>query len=555
MRREELEFGEELVQQGAIEAEQLETAVEYAKSRRHTLRKSMLDLKILTPDQYDELRAKYFGIPFMSLGNFFADPQVLLLLQEDFCRTECVFPLFQTDTGIAVAVAEPSNLAILDQIRNDTGLDVDVYYASADAIFAALERNFAASVLAQLGEDGENTVQEAQFDVPKIVDTLLKKAVRDGASDIHIEPGEQQLLVRQRVDGALIEVKTYSKSLQANIISRIKILANLDIAETRVPQDGNVSMTIGGEKIALRVSTTPTVEGENVVIRLLISSKVRIGLESLGLASSVQERFVELIRRPHGMIVVTGPTGSGKTTTLYTALDLLNTVDKNIMTIEDPVEYKIDLLRQIQVSAKVGLTFASGLRSILRQDPDIVMVGEIRDAETASVAVQAALTGHLLLSTLHTNDAAGAVTRLLHMGVPPFLVASSLAGVVAQRLVRRSCQDCLVPYDPPPAFASLLPDHGEEWLRPEGCERCRRTGFRGRVGIHELLRVTPGMQDEIIASAPAATYHRLGVEDGMVPMFLDGLEKVRQGLTTLEEVVAVTRMDLDEISESVEASS
>ncbi|MGE3165213.1 MAG: GspE/PulE family protein [Planctomycetota bacterium] len=542
MRRDELEFGEDLVQRGVITKSGLEEAVQYAKSRRQDLRRSLSDAKILALEVFDQQRAEYFGIPYMNLANFHADPQALALLPEEVCRSEILVPLFQTDTSLAVAVADPTNLVAIDQVRNDTGLDIDLYYAPADAIQMALETNYASSMFA-LGEGAEIAVQEQ--DVPKIVDSLLKRAIRDGASDVHIEPGDTQLLVRQRVDGSLQEVRAFSKELQANMVSRVKILASLDISETRVPQDGNVEMNLAGEKISLRVSTTPTVHGENVVLRLLVGSKVRIGIQSLGLDDAVRDQFVQLVKRPHGMIIVTGPTGSGKTTTLYTALDLLNTVDKNIMTIEDPVEYKVDLLRQIQVNAKVGLTFASGLRSILRQDPDIVMVGEIRDPETASVAVQAALTGHLVLTTLHTNDAAGAVTRLLHMGIPPFLVASSLSGVIAQRLVRKLCTECRVPSSPPPALASLSTGGREQWYAPTGCDRCRRTGFRGRAGIHELLLVTPEIESLIVDEAPASAYEQVAIANGMVRMFDDGVRKVRQGLTTIQEVLAVTNTSLE----------
>ena len=544
MKREELDFGEDLVQRGTITQEELSSAVVSARNKKQSLRKSLIDLKLLTSEMYDICRAEYFGIPYMALDTYFADPQALMHVPEEFARHELVFPLFQTETQLAVAVSDPTNLVTLDQLRADTGMEIDLYYAPDNAILEAIDRNYSEQLISSMsGRPGATT---QQFDVPRLVDTLVQRAVREGASDIHIEPGRDHLLVRQRVDGVLVETNTLPSSLQANVISRVKIMAGLDISETRAPQDGHIALQVSGEDVALRVSTLPTLHGENVVIRLLIASKARIALDALGFATGPMDAVGRMIRRPYGMIVVTGPTGSGKTTTLYSILDQLNTVSKNIMTIEDPVEYTIDLLRQIQVNPKVGLNFSAGLRAILRQDPDIVMVGEIRDGETARVAVQAALTGHLVLSTLHTNDAASAVTRLMQMGVQPFLVASSLIGVIGQRLMRNACEQCREPYEPPEALRALLPDPNHDWFKPTGCDHCRQSGYRGRTGIYEVLEITPEIQSQVVRRAPANVYQEIARRNGMVTMFEDGAAKVCQGITTIEEVMAVAEASVPE---------
>ncbi len=543
MKRDEIDFGEELVKRGAISRAQLDEASARARNRRQSFREALVELRVLTAEAYDKARAAYFAIPYIALATYFADPQVLMLIKEDFALGEKVFPLFLSDTALAVAISDPTNLVTIDQIRADTQMEVQPYYADEQSIVEAIHRNYSSSTLLAASED-ENREAEAGQDIPRMVDALLAQSLRAGASDLHIEPGAKQLLIRQRVDGSLQEVHTLPTTLQSHLVSRIKVLAELDISETRTPQDGKIQTTIGGEEVSLRISTVPTLHGENCVIRFLVGSKARLGLDALGFSPAVREKFTALIARPHGMLIVTGPTGSGKTTTLYAALDQLNTIKHNIMTIEDPVEYTIDLLRQIQVNDKSGLTFASGLRAILRQDPDIVMVGEIRDAETATVAVHAALTGHLVLTTLHTNDAAGAITRLMHMGIPPFLISSSVIGVLAQRLVRRLCASCRQPAKLPDDVRALVPEGGDACYAPEGCDACRKTGYRGRVGIYELLAVTPEIQNAIIESKPAHVYDSIARVHGMRPLMLDGLDKVLAGQTSLEEVMEVNTLNI-----------
>ena len=554
MKIEEQDFGEDLVHRALLTREQMEQAGARAGRRRESLRDALMELRILTTEQYDSARAAFFGIPYMSLAAFFADPQVLALVSEDFARSELVFPLFRSEATIAIAISDPTNLVTVDQIRADAQLEVDLYYADAQAIVEAIGRNYSQmAVLLANDEDMQDTGEA--FDVPHKVESLLHQCVRAGASDLHIEPGAAQLLLRQRIDGVLQEVAALPSALHAQIVSRIKVLAGLDITETRLPQDGQIQATLAGEDVSLRVSTVPTLHGENCVIRFLVSSRSRLDLGTIGMAPETLQRFSAMLRRPHGMLIVTGPTGSGKTSTLYAALDQLNTIRKNIMTIEDPVEYTIDLLRQIQVNERAGLTFAAGLRAILRQDPDVVMVGEIRDEETAAVAVHAALTGHVVLTTLHTNDAAGAVTRLIHMGIPPFLIASSLIGVVAQRLVRVLCPACARPHDPaadPTGCADAAGYDGPR-LVPVGCARCHRSGYRGRTGIYELLEMTPDMQQAVLRQAPASEYEHIAIAHGMVPLFADGLRKVRERTTSLEEVMAVSKLSnaVDAVPETV----
>ena len=387
----------------------------------------------------------------------------------------------------------------------------------------------------------ESLVEEAP--VIKLVNMLFLEAARQGASDIHIEPEETFLRVRYRVDGILHEVSTIPRKLQPAVISRIKILSSMDIAERRIPQDGRIQVRIGPKQIDMRVSTVPTVYGENVVIRLLDTSQMTVRLSDLGLAPENIEIYGKLIRFPYGIILITGPTGSGKTTTLYASLNQINDVGKNIITIEDPVEYRLPMIRQIQVNNKVELTFASGLRSILRQDPDVVMVGEMRDEETARIAIQAALTGHLVFSTVHTNDAASAVTRLIDMGIEPFLITSSVIGLVAQRLIRRLCKECKTPYKASKAELETLgiKDANAEitLYNPVGCEHCRKMGFKGRIAIHEVLVPDNEVRRLTIQRASSDEIKRYAIAQGMKNLVHDGLEKAKAGLTSLEEVLRI----------------
>jgi type II secretion system protein E len=380
--------------------------------------------------------------------------------------------------------------------------------------------------------------------VIKLVNLIIMKAVREGASDIHIEPEEESLKTRFRVDGMLHEVSSPPKYLQSAIISRIKIMANLDIAERRIPQDGRFAIKMEGKEVDVRVSCVPTIYGENLVMRLLDISSALLTLNQLGFSKGILEKFQKLISRPHGIILVTGPTGSGKTTTLYASLDKINTIEKNIITIEDPVEYKLEGVRQIQVNPKVDLTFANGLRSILRQDPDVIMVGEIRDYEAAEIAIHAALTGHLVFSTLHTNDAPGAITRMIDMGVEPFLVSSSVIGILAQRLVRTVCPECKEKYTPTKEELKDIGLSDKEkivFYRGKGCDRCMNTGYKGRIGIYELMVVDDKIRHLTTAKTAVDEIRKQSRSSGMVTLMTDGVQKIKEGLTTVEEVLRVTQ--------------
>jgi general secretion pathway protein E len=433
--------------------------------------------------------------------------------------------------------------------------------APRQAILEAIERTYGASTALQkivegMGPtDGEGDREEditqlrdMAFEAPvvRLVNLLIEEAVSSEASDIHIEPSEDTLRVRYRIDGILYDLEAPPRRLQAAVTSRIKLMAELNIAERRLPQDGRIRMTLNARKVDIRVSAVPTIHGESIVMRLLDRSSVFMPFDKLGFSSGIQGTFDRLINQPNRIVLVTGPTGSGKTTTLYAALDKINAPEKKIITIEDPVEYQLKGVNQIAVRPKIGLTFASGLRHIVRQDPDVVMVGEIRDLETAEIAIQAALTGHLVFSTLHTNDAPGAITRLQDMGAEPYLIASVLSGVLAQRLVRRICQNCRMPHEVDPAdllAIGVTDGHGVQLYRGAGCDQCRKTGYRGRIGIYELFVISEDVRGFILRRAPSHEIRKAAVEAGMVSLREDGWAKARAGLTTIEEILRVTQED------------
>ncbi len=545
MNKDEGEFGHFLVLNNVLTREKLNEVQSRASDRKDTLHNTLIELKCLSAEEYDRQKAAFHNIPFIDLKHYFSDPQVLGLIEHNFASDELIFPLFLSGSSIAVATSNPSNLTAFDQVRENCNLDVELYYASEAAIMAAIDNNYSQEVM--LEDPGEE--QDKTHDIPQVVNYLFNKSIRANASDLHIEPGKKHILIRQRVDGLLRETYTLPRHLQDRIVSRIKIMANLDISETRIPQDGQIKTKIAGEDLSLRISTIPTLHGENVVVRFLKNAQTRFSLDILGFSENDLKTFRDMLSLPYGMIIVTGPTGSGKTTTLYGALDQLNTVKKNIMTIEDPVEYHADLLRQVQVNTKTGMTFAKGLRALLRQDPDIIMVGEIRDPETASVAIQAALTGHLVLTTLHTNNAAGAITRLINMGIPPYLISSAVVCIIGQRLVRNLCPACKKRYTAPENISRILPQNkrssGEITLfAPVGCQRCSKAGFIGRSGIYEVLKMNEEIQNAILKESPTGVYEKIAKKHGMTTMFDDGLEKVVQGLTSLEEIMVANQLTL-----------
>jgi general secretion pathway protein E len=460
-----------------------------------------------------------------------------------------------------VAIADPLNPLIADDLRQSTGLEVKLVVSHPDAITEAIDRSYegAATPLQRIveGMDDDRTAEvdedvnhlrDMAFEAPvvRLVNLLVENAIDSGASDIHIEPFEDTLRIRYRIDGILFEQEAPPRRLQAAVTSRIKIMAEMNIAERRLPQDGRIRVTLRGRRVDIRVSTMPTVHGESIVMRLLDRSSVFLPLERLGFGAATAQRFERLITLPHGIVLVTGPTGSGKTTTLYGALDKINSPDRKILTVEDPVEYQLKGVNQIPVKSKIGLTFATGLRHIVRQDPDVILVGEIRDLETADIAIQAALTGHLVFSTLHTNDAPGAITRLQDMGVESFLLSSVLEGVIAQRLVRRICRACREPDAPSPADLQALGvkvEGGTTLFRGRGCPECRGTGYRGRTGIYELFEITEEVRSLTLRRVSTREIRRYAIENGMVTLRLDGWAKAQEGVTTVDEVLRVTQED------------
>lgn len=500
-----------------------------------SVRKSLIKMGYVTEDVMVNFLAEQMNIPRIDLNNHLIDPKVIELVPEDLARKHQLIPVLKIGTTLTCVMSDVFNILALDEVMLRTGLTVEQAIATEKEIQKALDEHYTVKgnmqeVIRSLGEQkitsNDDDIETDQLKnigeeppVIKLVNMTIMQAVTEGVSDIHIEPQEDILKVRYRIDGILSEQNDIPRHLQAAIISRIKILANMNIAERRKPQDGRFQLKMGSRQIDIRVSCMPTIYGENIVMRLLDQGSTLLHLKETGFQKEVLEKYIKLLYQPNGIILVTGPTGSGKTTTLYASLNEINTTTKNIVTIEDPVEYRLKGIRQIQINPSVDLTFATGLRSILRQDPDIIMVGEIRDRETAEIAVQAALTGHLVLATLHTNNAAGAVARLIDMGIEPFLISSSLIGVLAQRLVRRQCQDCA----------------------GKGCPRCHHSGYKTRTGIYELMPVTDQLRPLIIKKASSEEINLAAVSAGMVTLREDGMKKVEQGITTREEILRVTQ--------------
>jgi general secretion pathway protein E len=519
--------------------------------------------------RFAALLAERFGLPFSpDIDESSAQPDILEAVSMQYCRRNRLLPLVATADRLRVATADPLRIGPLDDLRVLYGLEIDPVVVPGpvlrEAITKAFDRASAVSSKLVEGFDDEQSLElgAAEFEIPdlleaddeapiiRLVNSLIFQAAKDGASDIHIEPFERQTSVRFRVDGILLEVLTPPRRIHASIVSRIKVMATMNIAEKRLPQDGGIRTRVAGRDLDVRVSTLPTSFGERVVMRLLDRSSTLYGLEELGLTGPTLEQFQQLIHQSHGIILVTGPTGSGKTTTLYAALSEINSVERNIITIEDPVEYQLPGIGQIQVNSKIDLTFAAGLRSILRQDPDVIMVGEIRDAETARIAIQAALTGHLVLSTLHTNDSFSAITRLLDMGIEPFLVSSSVIGILAQRLVRRMCADCSQHVTPAESglaelgLGYMLGDNSKLRVPGAGCDSCRQTGYRGRVAIQELLPIDDTVRSYIMQRTDAQSIREISVARGMHTIRDDGADKIREGVTSVAEVLRVTAVDI-----------
>lgn len=545
-------IGEILIEQGLITQTQLSETLQEQKLTGEKLGEILIKKGLISPEELERCLTKQSGIAQFDLSNYIIEPAVVKLIPEEFTQKYKLVPVFLVENTLTVAMSDPGNVFIIDELQRITKLIIEPVRASELEIKKALDQYYGGSstlqeIVSSIDKsklaEGEKLGEEAP--IIKIVNYLIIQAVQLKASDIHIEPEEKYLAVRYRVDGLLRRQSPLPKDLAGAVISRFKIMAGLDISEKRLPQDGRILMKIGSKDIDFRVSTCPTAHGENVVLRILDKSGLLLGLESLGFASRELTLFQELLRSPYGIILVTGPTGSGKTTTLYSALQILNREDVNIMTVEDPVEYQFPGIRQVHVNIKAGLTFAAALRSFLRQDPNIIMVGEIRDRETAEIAVQAALTGHLVLSTLHTNDSASAFTRLIDMEVEPFLVSSSILGTLAQRLIRKICEKCKESYCPDDETLrniGLEDKIGKniQFNRGRGCKLCNSSGYKGRIGIYELLKISPAIQDLVLKRSSADDIRAAAVKEGLSTLRTAALEKLVLGLTTPEEVARVT---------------
>ena len=564
------QLGQLLLARGVVSQEQIDMALAEQKDKGHRklLGELLVEMGYCTDNQIAAALAEAYGVPYAQVSPKLCDPKAVEILPREFLEAHIVLPLFRVHDVLTVAVNEPTNVFLIDEIERLSGCRVRMVCSTTKDIKATLQTYLPAAnvfviddiideegleeftLIESITQDISNLEEVAgQSPVVKLVNYLLYNAVRENASDIHIEPDEKRLRVRYRVDGKLYEKMRPPHQMHAAVVSRIKIMAELDIAQRRMPQDGGIHVLVEGRPIDLRVSVMPGSYGEKVVIRVIDPQKILYNLEALGFTYDNLLRFRDVFQVPNGIILVTGPTGSGKNTTLYAALSELNNEEVNICTVEDPVECNISGINQFQVNTGVGFEFSTALRSLLRQDPDIIMVGEIRDQATANIAVQAALTGHLVLSTLHTNDAPGAVTRLLDLGVAPYLVSASLKGVLAQRLVRKICPNCKTEYDPPPSLnKSVQVESGEvcKFYRGVGCKKCRNTGYLGRIAIHELFVPDDVTSEMINDRASTKTLRSAALAGGMVSLHYDGIEKVKAGIVSIEEILRAAGPDAQE---------
>ncbi len=553
-----------LYEKGLITEEQLNRILKIQKETGNDLQKIIINLDILKEDEMMLALAEEIGVKYVNLNDINIEPTIVVLIPEEMARRHQLIAIDKDEKKLTVAMANPLDVFAHDELKIRLGYDIDSVLSYGEDIYRALDEVFGITdewdqVIGKI-ENMQVTVlkeeEKEEADISAIteseeapvialVNLIILRSVKEKASDIHIEPfGEDILKVRYRIDGILHDVMSLPRNLQLAVISRIKIMSDLDIAERRLPQDGRIQVNIGGRKINIRVSILPAVTGESAVLRILDPSSILLELDSLGFSPDILPNFLSLIKKPNGIILVTGPTGSGKSTTLYTTLNLLNSTEKKIMTIEDPVEYRLKGISQVQAKPKIGLTFAAGLRSFLRQDPDIMLVGEIRDKETAEIAVQAALTGHIVLSTLHTNDAPSSVIRLVDMGIEPFLISSSVIGVIAQRLVRKICPKCKKSIKITPDLEKILDEYeisSDKLIlhKGKGCPYCKDTGYKGRVAIFELMIITENIREMIIKNVSTGKLRETAIKEGMCVLKYDGIKKVCEGITTIDEVLRV----------------
>ncbi|WP_243385539.1 GspE/PulE family protein [Bacillus kexueae] len=543
-----LRLGDLLVQSRKITEEQLHQALQ-EKEQGQKLGDVLLQKGYITELQLVEELEFQLGIQHVSLYNYPFDTSLVKIVSKEFAKRNLVIPLKKESGKLYVAMADPMDYFAINDLRLSTGFTIEPVIATKDDIYRSLNKlydieDFDEEWMANnaMANAANTNVEDEDSPIVKLVNQLIQRAITQNASDIHIDPHEQKLVVRFRVDGTLRTERQLPKQVQDHLTTRLKIMANLNITEQRLPQDGRIKIDIDFRKVDLRVSTLPTIYGEKMVIRILDFGSTINDIEQLGFSPNNLMLFKKMIERPHGIILITGPTGSGKTSTMYSALNILNEESHNIITIEDPVEYQIDGINQIQINPKIGLTFAAGLRAILRQDPNIIMIGEIRDLETAEMAIRAAMTGHLVFSTLHTNDSIGTIGRLKDLGVEPFLIGSSLSGVVSQRLIRKICRDCKEKVEASMREKQIFARYGIEIefvYRGKGCPTCNMTGYKGRTAIHEVLEITEEIRNAILNVSPMSDIRSLALQNGLTFLIQDGLLKVMEGITTTEEILRV----------------
>ncbi len=555
-------LGEILVEAGLLQEADVRKALAEQGKYGEKLGKVIVRKGLLSEKEIIETVSKQLGIPIIDLDDRNIPEEVIRMIPEDIGKNYMVIPVERRFNVCRLAMVDPLDINAMDEASRACKMEVEPCIVTEGEMRRALEKYYGVKTiidetLEKIREKGSSAAidEEKEEERPsidvveeepviQIVNSIISQALADSASDIHIEPAEKEMRIRMRIDGKLREVPSPQKKIFLPVVSRIKILSGIDIAKTRIPQDGRFDTRDGSKEVSIRVSTYPTIYGEKIVMRILDKSAALYGIEKLGLLPDDEEKLHKVLRRPYGFILSTGPTGSGKSTTLYAILNNINTPEKNIITIEDPVEYTIDRVAQSQVNPKAGLTFHSGLRAILRQDPDIVMVGEIRDSETATIATHAALTGHIVLSTFHTNDSAGALTRMIEMKIEPFLVASSVSCVIAQRLLRRVCNECKEPYKPPKGILNTLGiEEDVPMYRAKGCPVCRNTGYKGRVGVFEILIVNDEIRELVVNKASSEIIKKKALESGMREMHEDARRKAVLGITTLEEAYAMTQLD------------
>ncbi|MGD8509039.1 MAG: ATPase, T2SS/T4P/T4SS family [Syntrophobacterales bacterium] len=550
-------LGEILRDEGVISEQQLQAALERQKTEKGLrIGEVLVAMGAATAEDVAQAIWQQRQIPYVDLDNYALDPKVIELVPEKLARAYLALPIFKIGNALTVAMADPLNVIAVDDLRSKTGCEIETVISTEEKIVRCLENYYRmdesiTQLISDASQDDSEGTADASVDTEapmiKLANLIIQQAVRDGASDVHIEPGEDDVKVRYRIDGVLQEIKTVPKTLQEAVASRFKVWAEIDIAKKRSAQDGRFFAKADGKQIEVRVSTFPTIYGENLVMRILDPTATILELKTLGLPPAIFDSYIKLVKATQGMVLVTGPTGSGKTTTLYATLDTVRDPALNIITIEDPVEYRLEGIRQTQVNPQAGVTFAAGLRAIVRQDPDVIMVGEIRDLETAQMAVRASLTGHVVFSTLHTNDAPGSITRLLDIGVEPFLISSGVTGVLAQRLARTVCRSCKEPYVPSEEvleqFGIAERAKGRKFFRGRGCQGCRFSGYRGRIGVYELLLVTDAIRDLINQRKSDTEIRKAALKTGdLRTLYRDGLEKAAKGITTLEEISRIVHL-------------